>query len=156
MRQEIKKTEHQKYNRGIASLPIVFAFIVLILAVAVGMTAVSLSESFTTAGEKESGKALLYAEAGARDALVRMARNKNYTCSSADCYTIEFVTSGCTNNDGCAKISVSAGVGSAGDPKIITAKGYSKSSVRTVSVSVQYDAALEGQFNTITWSEVSE
>lgn len=150
------KKKDWKFKKGIASLPIVFAFIVLILAVAVGMTAVSFSESFTTAGEKESGKALLYSEAGARDALIRMARNKNYTCSSADCYQIDFVTNGCTNSDGCAKISVSAGDGSSGNPKIITSKGLSKSSVRTVSVSVQYDTNLEGQFNTITWSEVSE
>lgn len=139
------------FKRGIASLPIVFAFIILILAVAVGMTAVSLSESFITAGEKESGKALLYAEAGARDALIRMARNKNYSTSPD--YTIEFATGGCSSPyDGCATVTV----GSSGDPKIITSQGRSKSSVRSVSVSVQYDTNLEGQFNTITWSEVSE
>lgn len=143
------------FKRGIASLPIVFAFIILILAVAVGMTAVSLSESFITAGEKESGKALLYAEAGARDALIRMARNKNYSTSPD--YTIEFATGGCSSPyDGCATVTVGSGVGSSGDPKIITSQGRSKSSVRSVSVSVQYDTNLEGQFNTITWSEVSE
>ena len=147
---------HVSQKQGLASLPVIFAFIILIIAVSVGMTAISLSETFVSAGERNASKALLYAEAGARDALVRIARNKNYTCATADCYTVEFETAGCTSNSGCAKISVSAGVGSGGDPKIITSKGQAKSSVRTISVSVQYDANLEGQFDTITWSEVSD
>lgn len=145
-------------KQGIISLPVIFAFIILIIAVGIGMTAISLSESFISAGEREAGKALLYAEAGARDALVRVARNKNYICATADCYSIPFATNGCTNNDACVKISVSAGVGSSADQKIITSKGQSKSSVRTIEVRVQYDDALEGQIATSTtvWHEISD
>lgn len=145
------------HKQGLASLPVIFAFIILIIAVSVGMTAISLSETFVSAGERNAGKALLYAEAGARDALVRIARNKNYTCSSVDCYTVEFETNGCTSNSGCAKISVNTGDGSSGNPKIITSKGLSKSSVRTMTVTVTYDTPnLDGQFNSVVWSEVSD
>jgi hypothetical protein len=91
-------------------------------------------------GEKESGS-LLYAEAGARDALIRLARDKNYSTSPN--YTIEFATGGCASPyDGCATVTVSSGVGSSGI-KGHTPQG-SPNCVRSVSVSVQYDMNLRG------------
>lgn len=142
-------------QRGVATLPTVLILGVMALAVAVGITAVSLTESFISQGSAQSSRALFYAEAGARDALIKIARNKNYTCSSADCYTIDFSTNGCSLLNDCAKVSISAGVGTVGDPKIVTSKGIMKSSTRTMQVSVVFDASGNGEITTATWTELT-
>lgn len=143
-------------SRGVATLPTVLVLGVMTLAVVVGITAVSLTESFISQGSAQSSKALFYAESGARDALVKIARNKNYTCSATDCYTIDFSVNGCSLLNDCAKVSVSAGVGTVGDPKIITSKGIMKASARTIRVSAIIDA--NGQIATSTtetvWTEI--
>ena len=143
-------------NRGVATLPTVLVLGVMALAVAVGITAVSLTESFISQGSAQSSRALFYAEAGARDALIKIARNKNYTCSSADCYTIDFSTNGCSLLNDCAKVSVSAGTGATGDPKIITSKGIMKASTRRIQVSVILDGGTvgNGEITSATWSEL--
>ncbi len=140
--------------RGIASLPTVIVLGIVILAISVSIATVSFSESFISQGTAQSSKAIFYAEAGARDALVKIARNKNYVCSSADCYSIPFVTNGCgVALEGCAKVSVSAGVGTVGDPKIIISKGQMSASTRTINVSVILDTTGYGSIATTTWSE---
>jgi hypothetical protein len=140
--------------RGIATLPTVMLLGIITLTVAISLATVSFSESFISQSGAQSSKALFYAEAGARDALVRIARNKNYTCASSDCYEIPFTTNGCEISfPGCAKVSVSAGVGTLGDPKIITSKGLMQASVRTINVSVTLDADANGEIATTTWSE---
>lgn len=140
--------------RGIASLPMVMVLGVIILAVAVSLATVSISESFISQGSVQSSKAIFYAEAGARDALVKIARNKNYTCATVDCYSIPFTTNGCAAGfDGCAKVSVSSGVGTIGDPKIITSKGLMKASSRTINVNVILDSNSDGTIATTTWNE---
>lgn len=140
--------------RGIASLPTVIVLGIVILAISVSIATVSFSESFISQGSVQSSKAIFYAEAGARDALVKIARNKNYTCSSVDCYSLPFVTNGCgVTLDGCAKVSVSAGVGTVGDPKVITSKGQMSASSRTINVSVILDTTGYGAIATTTWSE---
>ena len=142
-------------TRGVATLPTVLVLGVMALAIAVGITAVSLTESFISQGGAQSSRALFYAESGARDALVKIARNKNYTCSAVDCYTIDFSTNGCSLLNDCAKVSVSAGVGTGGDPKIITSKGIMKSSTRRIQVSVVFDASANGEIASATWTELT-
>jgi len=142
-------------TRGVATLPTVLVLGVMALAIAVGVTAVSLTESFISQGGAQSSRALFYAESGARDALVKIARNKNYTCSTADCYMIDFSANGCSLQNDCAKVSVSAGVGSAGDPKVITSRGIMKSSTRRIQVSVIFDAAANGEIASATWTELT-
>jgi len=142
-------------KRGIATLPTVMLLGIMILAVAVSITAVSLTESYISQGSGQSAQALFYAEAGARDALVRIARNKSYVCSSTDCYTIDFTTNGCATAGGCATVSVSTGAGSVGDSKIITSKGTMKTSTRTLNVSVVLDSLGNGLITGTTWSEVT-
>ena len=141
-------------DSGVATLPTVIALAVLILVVGAGITASALSESFISLGHKRASEALIFAEAGARDALVRIARNKKYACATADCYQIDFVSGGCASSDGCAKISVSSGVGSEADPKIVISKGISYSSIRELQVSVILDASLHGRIATTTWTEL--
>lgn len=165
---KLKKTPHRVHflstfdfrlstrSRGVATLPTVMVLGVMALAVAVGVTAVALSESFISQGSGQSARALFYAESGARDALLKIARNKTYSCTATDCYSIDFSTNGCSTGNDCATLSVSAGTGATGDPKIITAKGIMKSSTRTLSVSVVLDGGTvtNGEITGATWSEV--
>ena len=141
---------------GVATLPTVMILGILSLSVAVGITAVALTESFISQGSAQSSRALFYAESGARDALIRIARNKNYTCATADCYSIDFSTNGCSTGNDCARVSVSGGVGTSGDPKVITAKGVMKASIRTMEVRVIFDASGNGEISSATWSEVTQ
>ncbi|MBI3634018.1 MAG: hypothetical protein HY228_00145 [Candidatus Yonathbacteria bacterium] len=144
-------------SRGITTLPAVLVLGVMALAVAVGITAVSLTESFISQGGAQSSRALFYAEAGARDALIKIARNKNYTCSATDCYFVDFSTDGCSLLNDCAKVSVSAGTGSSGDPKIILSNGIMKASSRRVQVSIVFDGGTpsDGEITSATWSELT-
>ena len=142
---------HTVYSslRGVATLPTVMVLGVVMLIVAISIATVSLTESFISQGSAQSSRALFYAEAGARDALVKIARNKNYECTSTDCYSIPFVTNGCSASlDGCAKVSVSSGY-----PKIITSKGQMQASTRTINVSVGLDGGNDGAIATTTWNE---
>lgn len=152
------------HSRGIATLPTVMLLGIMALAVAVGITAIAFSESFVSQGNSQSSRALFYAEAGARDALVKIARNKNYTCSGTApdyCYTIDFSINGCSLGNDCAKVAVSTGVGTTGDPKIVTSKGIMRSSTRTLQVSVVLDNGTsvavdqQGVITGATWSEVT-
>lgn len=148
-------------NRGITILPIVMVLGIIALAVAVGILAVSFNESLTSQGLSQSSRALFNAEAGARDALTRIARNKNYVCSSTDCYSLDITANGCSLLSDCAKISVSAGLGTTGDPKIIVSKGIVKSSTRRMQVSVVLDGGTTDptvQFGVVTsavWTELT-
>ena len=69
-------------TRGVATLPTVMVIGIIALAVAVGVTAVALTESFISQAGIQSNKALFYAEAGARDALIRVARDKTFATTS--------------------------------------------------------------------------
>lgn len=152
----ISKKTHTKH--GLATLPTVIILSAMALVVVVGITTVSLTESFISQGATQSAKALLYAEGGARDALTKIARKKDYTCSSSDCYTIDFVSGGCAGAlDGCAKVSVSAAAGTTAAPKIITSKGVVKDNTRTLQVSVVLDSgtAADGKITSTSWSEVT-
>ena len=146
--------------RGVATLPTVMILGVMLLTVAVSITAVSLTESFISQGSTQSSKALFYAEAGARDALIKIARNKNYSCATTDCYSVDFSSNGCSALSGCAKISVSSDAGTTANPKIITSKGTVKTNTRTLQVSVVLDGGTTvaadqyGAITSATWTEI--
>lgn len=145
------------FHKGAATLPTIMALTILILAVGLSIAGVTFTESLISAGQKQSAEAYLYAEAGARDALMKITRNKNYICVTTDCYSIDLVDNGCSTNQGCAKISVSAGAGSDADPKIITSKGIVNNYTRRVQVNVVFDASLNGEINlsSTTWQELT-
>lgn len=148
-------------NSGVATLPTVIVLGMMTLAVVVSITAMAFNELLTSQGASASSSALFYAEGGARDALVRIARKKNYSCSTADCYNIDFVTNGCSTGDGCAKVSVSSGIGTTADPKIIVSKGLKGVSIRRMQVSVVLDSGTtdasiqNGQITSVTWTELT-
>ena len=143
-------------NQGIATLPTVIFIGLMALAVVVSITTVALNELLISQGTAQSSGAILYAQLGARDALTRIARDKNYSCTSADCYSIDIVTGGCAALSNCAKVTVSSGTGATGNPKIITSKGIKGSSIRTVQVTVLLDggASTNGAITTTTWTEL--
>lgn len=141
-------------RRGVATLPTVILLGIMALVVAVGITTLSFSELMISQGGSQSSRALFYAESGARDALLKIARNKNYECVATDCYTVYFTPSAsCTGvGGGCAKVSVGAGTTS----KIATSTGVMGASTRTMRVSVTLDT--NGQIATSTtetvWTEI--
>ena len=150
-----------KEQKGIATLPTVIVLGMIILAVVVSISSVAFNELLNSQGQAQSSSALFYAEAGARDALLRISRDKNYSCVATDCYSIDFVANGCSTNTDCAKVSVSSGVGTSADPKIITSKGIMKVATRTMQVTVVLDngtslaANQNGEITSTTWTEVT-
>jgi Tfp pilus assembly protein PilX len=148
-------------EKGIATLPTVMVLGMLTLTVAVGITSVALTDSFVSQSSSQSSRALSYAEGGARDALLKISRNKNYSCATTDCYTIDLNTDGCTLGTGCAKVSVSSAGGDTANPKIITSKGVMNSSIRTIEVSVILDSGTDdpalshGLITSTTWAELT-
>jgi len=145
-------------KRGIATLPIMLVVGMMSLAIVVSITSVAFNELLISQVASQSEKALSYAEGGARDALIRITRNKNYTTTSY--YTLDFVTNGCSTGDGCAQISVSSGVGTTEDPKIITSKGIMGASMRQIQVVVKLDdgttvaSSQNGEITSTVWSEL--
>lgn len=140
---------------GVATLPTIIALGVLVLAIGIGISTASLSELFISEGQSQSQKALNYAEAGAKEAMRRIAINKTYSCISQNCYSIPFISNGCVSNDACAYISVSSNSGSTADPKIVTSTGYAGLYVRTLRVTLEFDASDSGQISSSTWTEIT-
>lgn len=148
-------------NKGIAALPTIMLLGMMTLAIVVSVTSITFNQMFISQGQSQSQNALFYAESGARDALTRIARDKTYSCISDDCYNIDYVSNGCVNNTDCSKVTVSAGLGTTADPKIITSKGIMKSSVRKMEVRVVLDggttdgASQKGQITETVWTELT-
>lgn len=138
---------------GFAALPVVLALMALIMTAGIGIAMTSFTESMLSLGSAQSSKSLFYAEAGAQDALMRVARNKSYTCStpSTGCYQIDYGTNGCSGNYGCARITVSV----ATSPKVIVSEGRVKDNIRKMEVDVYFDSNLNGEIATTTWQEVT-
>lgn len=148
-----RKQQFQSGNKGAAALPTVIALTILIVAMSASLASTSLVDSFMAYGFAQSSKAYVYAEAGAKDALVRIARDKKYTCDtpSSGCYEINFVSGGCLSNEGCAKITVSA----SSSPKVIISEGRNNDNIRKVRVEVTFDASQNGKIDSVNWQEVT-
>lgn len=139
-------------SRGVATLPTVMLLGVMSLVVAVGIATLSFTELMISQGGSQSSRALFYAESGARDALVKIARNKAYLCAAADCYMVDFSTNGCSLGNDCAKVQVTG----SDTAKTVISKGIMKASTRTMQVSVTIDS--NGQIATSStqtvWTEI--
>ncbi len=141
---------------GFATIPTILVLSMLILVVATGVVALTSTEILTASVQKQSVQSLRYAEAGAKDALMRITRNKNYSCATVDCYSLDLVSGGCVDNTGCAKITVSEGIGAPGDPKIIISEGIVENKTRRVEVRVFYDSSGYGEISDISWVELTD
>jgi len=132
-------------NKGIATLPTVIVIGIMVLAIVISITSISLNELFISQGQAQSGTALFYAEAGARDALIKIARNKNYVCSVAiDCH-VDF------NATDYAEVLVSTNVDNT--VKTVTSKGVIKSISRSIQVVANLDT--NGKIISTAWSELT-
>src|SRR3989338_7236597 len=100
---EHKKTQWND-SRGVALLPLVFVFAGLVVTVALAFSAISIAQSIAVESEFGAARALHYAETGLNDALMRLARDREYRCSADDCYTIPFAPDGCTQNIACVVV----------------------------------------------------
>lgn len=151
--QKAKKQQFHSDKKGSATLPTIIAFTILIVAMSTSLASTSIVENFINHGFMQSSKAHVYAEAGAKDALMRIARNKNYACDapSSGCYEINFISQGCSTNDGCARITVSA----SSSPKIIISEGRVKDNIRKIRVEASFDASSNGKIENINWQEVA-
>lgn len=143
-----QKSSVKSCSRGVATLPTVMVLGIMALVVTVSITTLSFTELFISQGSAQSSRAHFYAEAGARDALVKIARNKTYLCATTDCYSIDFSTSGCSLLNDCAKVQVTGNDTS----KTITSKGIMKSSARTLQVVTTLDT--NGLITATVWSEL--
>lgn len=161
-------------NKGIATLPTVIVLGMMFLAIVVSLTSMTFSGLMISQSQSHSSNALFYAEAGARDALTKIARNNKYLTSTdvyavscnpsrADsnyCYLLDFTTnaSGCSvSMDNCAEVSVFDVVGDPNNTKRIISKGKMKTSTRSMQVDVVMDsgAATDGEITGITWTELT-
>lgn len=133
--------------RGLAALPTILLLGIVSLVIALEITTLSFTELFISQGGSQSSRALFYAEAGARDALIKVARNKTYLCALADCYSIDFSTNGCSLLNDCAKVQVTGN----DTAKVVTSKGIMKASTRILQVTVTLDT--DGAITGTTWSE---
>lgn len=122
-----------KHTQGVATIPMVLALTVLMIAVVLAISTVAFNEAFIAQDFSRSSQALVYAEAGVRDGLIKVTRNGRYTSAG---YNIDFVTNGCATNDGCATITVT----SATSPKTIVSTGRVRNNIRKVQVTVTLDA----------------
>lgn len=139
---------------GIVTLPAVIALSIIMLALVIGISTLTFNESFVSFGGVQSAKAENYAEVGARDALLRIARNKNYSCLTAlpaGCYQIDMVTNGCATNEGCVRVTVDAGT----SPKMINVEGRASSFIRKLQVSVTFDGSANGEIVSTQWQELT-
>ena len=137
---------------GVATLPTIVAMAILVLAVSIGVSLTSFSESFVSEGQSKTSKAYGYAEAGMRDAMRRISINKNASSS----YTIAFVTGGCDSSfAGCATITISTSTGSVADPKIIISVGRVGSFSRQIQSNVVFDTARTGKIVSVTKQETA-
>lgn len=147
--------KYKELERGVIALPAVLALSIIILALIIGISAMTFNEGFVSLGGVQSAKALNYADVGARDALLRIGRNKNYNCTApalpTGCYQIDTVANGCATNEGCARVTVDNGT----SPKIINVEGRATSFTRKIQVNVTFDASLNGEITSTQWQELT-
>lgn len=154
-RAQNESIQHSTFNilhstqRGVATLPTVMLLGVMALVVAVSITTLSFTELFISQGSAQSSRAHFYAEAGARDALIKIARNKTYLCGTSDCYSVNFTANGCTLSRDCAKVQVTGNDTS----KTITSKGIMNANTRTLQVALTLDT--DGLITGAVWTEVT-
>jgi hypothetical protein len=129
---------------GMASIPTVLVLMALIISVGVLISSISISDNASVSDTNNSGRALNYAQLGAKDALERVVRNKDYVGS----YTLDIVSGGCVDPyNACANVVVATG----SDPKIINVEGRSRDLKRKIQVDVTLDS--NGLITSYKWQE---
>ncbi|OHA48385.1 MAG: hypothetical protein A2991_02150 [Candidatus Terrybacteria bacterium RIFCSPLOWO2_01_FULL_58_14] len=145
----IRIAPYSDYRRGVAALPLALAILAIIIAVGSGILIVSYAQSQAAAAAGRTVQAVQYAEAGARDALMRIARNRDFNNTGG--YTIEFVSGGCSGTqEGCVTVTVST----ATTPKVIVSTAQVRNTTRALQVDVTFDASSNGEITSVVWTEL--
>lgn len=127
-------------QRGVALLPMILVLFGLVAVVGIAIAGISVSESTISSTKDASDEALVIAESGIQDALMKLSRDKAFT--SAGGYNLSV-------SGGTATIVVPSGV----FPKNITSSGTLNSKTRKIQLTVNADA--NGKITQSAWTEVA-
>lgn len=141
-------------ERGAALMPLILVFAGLVVMTGLAFASISISHSIAVEGEYGASRALHYAEAGLNDALMRVVRDRNYLCTTEDCYTIDLASNGCANGTACVWVRVQEGASSTG--RLITARGKSGGNERVLERSFFFDEPMNGLVSNVIWCEQYE
>ncbi len=133
---------------GIAAIPVVLIFMIFVMVVGLGITNIGFNEANISSNSSYSSKAFTYAEAGAKDGLMRVSRDSSYTCPVDACYSMDFTVNGCLDNTACARIKITA----VGNDRIVFSEGRVKNNFRRVQVTATFDA--NGEITNTLWEEL--
>ena len=142
-------------SRGIAAITSILIIVILTLLISLAASTSGITEGVVSKYQYQAGQAYAAAESGAQDAMIRIARNKNY--SSAGYY----IPSGCSLNTSskCVKVIVEKDVQSvcsqtisAGQDCVISTGTLANKS-KTVEVILNVNAT-SGKLEIVTWNEI--
>jgi len=125
-------------RRGVALLPVILVLFGLVMVVGVAIAGISVSENTISSTKDASDEALAIAESGIQDALMRLARDKDFTSAG---YNLSV-------SGGTATIIVPSG-----SSKDITSTGALNNKSRKIQLTVNADA--NGKITQTGWTEVA-
>ena len=133
------KSQKLKVNqRGVALLPMILVLFGLVMVVGVAIAGISVSENTISSTKDASDEALAIAESGIQDALMKLARDKDFTSAG---YNLSV-------SGGTATIIVPSG-----SSKDITSTGALNNKTRKIQLTVNADA--NGKITQSGWTEVA-
>jgi hypothetical protein len=133
---------------GVASIPLVMGLLILIVSVGLFISSISLSDSLATNNQDKSNLALEYAQLGAKEALVKIARQPCDSCSSS--FQIEVSTGGCSGSiAACITVNYQPLIAPTSSEIVIISEGHIYDISRTVQVNANLDSY--GKISSYTW-----
>ncbi|MEK7452994.1 MAG: pilus assembly PilX N-terminal domain-containing protein [Patescibacteria group bacterium] len=155
MQREKFKDYNLKYNKGIAAISSILVIITLTLFIGLSAATSGITEGILSQSQKESQESYFIAESGVYDAIIRIARNKNYSSGGY------FIPLGCVLNSSgrCSKVIVEKNaqtlcsqVISFGKSCIISI-GTINNKSKTVEVILNVNA-VNGKIDIVSWKEI--
>lgn len=133
-------------NKGIAALPVLILLTLIILLVGIAVSGVGFIEGALALDQTQSREAYYIAEMGINDALMKLARDKNFVYASPG-----YCLNNACNTDRYANITVTGT-----DVKIITSDGFVKNKQRRIQVTTQNIQTNNGKIiiNAGDWKEL--
>ncbi|NTW22239.1 hypothetical protein HGA34_01685 [Candidatus Falkowbacteria bacterium] len=125
-------------------MPVIFAMLALIVSLSLLTANLSGNDNASSAEVANSDSALAAAEFGAKDALLKIARNKGYSGT----YSVAVLSGGCASPvRGCATVTVDT----QSNPKTINSSGQVGELVRKIVVKAYLDG--NGKIANYTWQD---
>src|SRR3989344_9102252 len=145
------KSYKLKADEGMALLSTVVAVLLILVAVGLSMISLGIFEGFMAESQRASDEAYTAAQSGVKDAMMRIARDKNYFSAE---YYLPADPSDCTLNSAtaCAHIIVEKDAPSAGKDRV-TATGTLSNSTRKLEVILNVNA-INGKITVESRTEI--